>query len=212
MALAVILCLGAGSARAAGERRLIDDFEKGLVAGWREKVFSGRTAYRVVAENGNRVLAAESRNAASGLVYAIEFEPSEWPVLAWRWKVAGVVEKGDARSRSGDDYPARVYVIFPHWFFPRTRTLTYIWANQIPAGTVLPSPFTDNAMMIAVESGPDRAGRWVEERRDIVADFRRAFGEDPPAAGAVAVMTDTDNTGANARAWYDDLRLERRRP
>jgi hypothetical protein len=63
--------------------------------------------------------------------------------------------------------------------------------------------------MIAVQSGPARAGEWLAERRDIVADFRRAFGEDPPRIGAIAVMTDTDNTGATAAAWYDDLVLER---
>jgi hypothetical protein len=63
--------------------------------------------------------------------------------------------------------------------------------------------------MIAVQSGPARAGEWLTERRDILADFRRAFGEEPPRIGAIAIMTDTDNTGAAATAWYDDLRLER---
>jgi hypothetical protein len=164
----------------------------------------------VVSEDGNRVLQADSRDAASGLIRDLDFDPQQWPILAWRWKIDGVLPTGDARRRSGDDYPARLYVIFPHWFFPRTKTLNYIWANHLPAGTVVPNPFTANAMMIAVASGPDQAGQWVAERRNLVADYRRAFGEDPPPAGAVALMTGTDNTGGTARAWYDDLRLERR--
>jgi hypothetical protein len=62
-------------------------------------------------------------------------------------------------------------------------------------------------MLIAVESGNSRAGQWVTVERDILADYRRVFGEDPPEAGGIAIMTDTDNTGAEATAWYGDITL-----
>ena len=193
---------------AAGSRSfLIDDFEQGLAPGWTVKAFKGETVYRVVADHGNRVLQADSRAAASGLVHQVDLDPRELPVLSWRWKVAGTIAQGDEKTKTGDDYAARVYVIFPHWFFPKTRTLNYIWANRLPQGAFLPNAYTGNAMMIAVESGPDKAGQWVSERRDIVADYRLAFGEEPPRIGAIAVMTDTDNTGAAVMAWYDDLVL-----
>ena len=65
--------------------------------------------------------------------------------------------------------------------------------------------YTSNAMMIAVESGPEKSGQWQTVRRNIVEDYRRAFGEDPPKVGAIAIMTDTDNTGEHAVAWYDDI-------
>jgi len=61
--------------------------------------------------------------------------------------------------------------------------------------------------MLAVESGPSKAGQWVNEERDIQADYRRVFGENPPEAGGVAIMTDTDNTGGEATAWYGDITL-----
>jgi hypothetical protein len=203
-----ILCLWAGSVAAADRARVIDDFEKGMSSGWREKSFAGHTDYRVVAEGTGHVLQADSQDAASGLIYEVDFVPKKWPIIAWRWKIEGVLPKGDAHAKSGDDYPARLYVVFPHWLFFKTRSLNYIWANRLPKGSMVPNPFTGNAMMIAVESGPGKAGRWVEERRNVIEDFRRAFGEDPPEAGAIAVMTDTDNTGGRARAWYDDIRLE----
>lgn len=185
----------------------IDDFEGGLRPGWKERSFEGRTRYEVVADDGNRILRAESEGAASGLVYEVDFDPREYPVLAWRWKVEGLAAASDPTRRGGDDYPARVYVVFPHWFFPRTRSLVYIWATDFPPGKPVPNPFTGNAVMIAVRSGPQHVGRWVEERRNLVEDFRAAFGEDPPRAGAVALMTDTDQTGERAVAFYDDLRL-----
>jgi head-tail adaptor len=63
--------------------------------------------------------------------------------------------------------------------------------------------------MIVVESGSARAGRWVSYERDIAADYRAAFGEDPPPVSGVAIMTDSDNTGERVRAWYGDIALSR---
>jgi len=187
---------------------VIDDFETGLRSGWEVKRFKGETAYAVVPEGSGRVLRAESNGSASGLLFKIDYDPLQYPVLSWRWKVAGVIANGDETRREGDDYAARVYVVFPHWFPPKTRSINYIWANQLPKGRHVPNPFFANAVMVAVESGPEGAGRWVSERRNVAEDFRALFGGAPPRAGAVALMTDTDNTGARAVAWYDDLRLE----
>jgi hypothetical protein len=154
------------------------------------------------------VLRAEARAAASGLIYKIEYDPKEYPILTWRWKVENILQKGDETKKAGDDYAARVYVVFPHWFFPKTKTINYIWANRLPKGEHVPNPFVSNAVMVAVESGSENVGRWVSERRNIVEDYRRLFGRDPPRAGAIALMTDTDNTGESAVAYYDDIRLE----
>ena len=207
--LLILLVFTIGAVGAAGDRLLIDDFENGLAPGWSEKSFEGETRYRVVREGDDHVLQAKSQAAASGLVYELDFDPVEYPFLSWRWKIEDTIAAGDERTKQGDDYAARVYVIFPHWFFPKTRTLNYIWANHLPAGEILPNAYTGNAMMLAVASGPAQAGEWMQVRRNIVEDFRRAFGEDPPAAGAIAIMTDTDNTASAATAWYDDIRLSR---
>lgn len=203
--LATSSLLGAGDSS-----RIVDDFEQGLRSGWKERSFRGQTAYTVVPEGGGHALRAEAAGTASGLIFDVEFDPAEFPILTWRWKVENIVAASDPTRKEGDDYPARVYVIFPHWFFPKTRSLNYIWATNYPADKPIPNPFTGNAVMIAVQSGPANVGQWVTERRDLAADFRAAFGEDPPKGGAVAVMTDTDQTGERAAAWYDDLRLERR--
>ena len=64
-------------------------------------------------------------------------------------------------------------------------------------------------MMIAVESGPKNVGLWQNVRRNIAEDYRLAFGEEPPKKWRLAIMTDTDNTGGQAMAWYDDIRLEK---
>lgn len=192
----------------AGEAdRLIDDFGDGLRPEWQEKSFQGRTEYRVVQDETGRVLEARSQGSASALILKQSIDLKSFPVLSWRWKIENILPRGDARTKAGDDYAARIYVVFPHWFFPKTRTINYIWANRLPVGAVIPNPFTSNAMMVAVQSGEEKVGEWVQESRDVLADYRRIFGEDPPLAGAIAIMTDTDNTGSSAVAWYDDIRL-----
>lgn len=204
--LVALLLLGVAAAGRA-ETLWIDNFDQGLSPRWKEKSFKGRTEYTLVREGDGQVLQARSRNAASGLIFQQEFDLRHYPRLAWRWKVGNILQKGDERSKAGDDYAARVYVIFPHWFAPKTRSINYIWANKLPRESFVPNPYFGNAVMLAVQSGPERVGEWISEERDVAADYRRIFGEEPPPAGAVAIMTDTDNTGETAMAWYDDLRL-----
>lgn len=192
---------------AAQDTIVIDDFEHGLSSTWRTKSFHGETRYEVVTVDGSRVLQATSDGTASGLIFEREFDVAAHPILSWRWKVSNIIEQGDYRQKATDDYAARVYVMFPHWFFLNTTSLNYIWANRLPKGGLSPNAFTANAMMIAVESGRKKVGEWVACRRNIVADYRRAFGTDPPKKAVIAIMTDTDNTNGQASAWYDDIRL-----
>jgi len=189
---------------------LLDDYQQGISKNWKEKSFKGLTRYEVVQEDGQRCIKATSDASASALYHEIDFDPREYPFLAWRWKVNNILAKGDELKKEGDDYAARVYVVFPSALFWRTKAINYIWANKLPQGQSVPNPFTSNACMIAVESGTPHVGQWLEEKRNLLEDFRKCFGEDPPKAGAVAIMTDTDNTGEQAVAWYGPIRLIRK--
>jgi len=194
---------------ADSDRLTIADFEQGIPAGTEEQTFSENTTYRVVEKDGQKVLSATANGSASGLVFPTRFDPNETPWIEWRWKIDGVVEKGDARVKQGDDYAARIYVVFPHWLPLRTRSINYLWANKLPTDTAQANTYTSNAMMLALQSGNGESGQWVSERRNLVEDFRRLFGEDPPDEALVALMSDTDQTGELTRAWYDDIRLSR---
>jgi hypothetical protein len=186
---------------------LIDEYKEGLSRKWEEKFFRGRTKYEVTREGNLFCVKATSNASASALYYKIKYDAKDYPILSWRWKVGGVLSKGNALYKDGDDYAARVYVVFPSLAFWRTKALNYIWANRLPQGEAVPNPFTANAVMVAVESGPERTGQWVEERRNILADYRKFFGTEPPEVGAIAIMTDTDNTGDEAIAWYGPIRV-----
>ena len=207
LAFSWLWLLHAAAPVSAGEGLRIDDFEQGLSPRWEKKSFHGETVYSVVAEGPGKALHAQSQGGASGLFFKKEYRLQDYPLLSWRWKVRGIIPGGDETKKSSDDYAARVYVVFPHWFFPKTKTISYVWGNKLARGAAVPSPYTSNAQMLAVESGAGKAGEWLTERRNVLEDYRRLFGGEPPAAGAIAIMTDTDNTGASAEAWYDDLQI-----
>ena len=198
----LLFVLGSGSTGADSVEVLRD----GDVVGWEEKVFSGKTLYETVRQDGRTVLRATSRGTASGLYRRLRVDLEKSPILNWTWRVDGTLGDVDERTRAGDDYSARVYVIRTHPVFVwRTRAVNYVWASTRTEGETWPNAYTDSARHVAVRSGDALAGRWVGERRDVRADFRALFGEDVRSIDAVAIMTDTDNTGAAAVAYYADI-------
>ena len=38
----------------------------------------------------------------------------EYLRIRWQWKITNVYAKGNARTKSGDDYPIRIYVMFEY--------------------------------------------------------------------------------------------------
>ena len=103
----------------AQEKVLIDNFEEGRSETWETKSFHNETDYEIVKCDDGHVLQATSNGSASCLIFEREFDITEYPTLAWRWKVEGTVERGDFRQKSTDDFAARVFVMFPHWYFPK---------------------------------------------------------------------------------------------
>ena len=178
---------------------------------WEEKIFKGRVLYSVKVEEGNSFLTAYSERAASGIFYNLRFSPKENPMISWRWKVMEFPKKGgisaaDSEWIEKDDYAARLYVIFPRLYFSSTKALEYIWDKDLPEGTVMTSPHFKNIKLIVVESG-ERTQEWVYEERNIYEDFKSVFGEEPTKVGAIAIMTDTDNTISTAEAHYDEIKV-----
>jgi hypothetical protein len=235
-----VACVALAAAAWAAAPGTISAFSQGtpggaLPAGWTPLVFRNiaeHTRYTLVRDaEAGVVVKAEAKRSASGLTHALDLPAADRPMLTWRWKAANLIAAGDVRRKEGDDYPARIYVSFRYsperlTVFERTKYaaarifygeypphagLNYIWDARAPAGTIVPNPYTDRVRMVVVESGTENLGRWLAYERDIVADYRQAFGEEPPPISGVAVMTDADNTGEEVVAYYGDIALSPRR-
>lgn len=182
-------------------------FVPGELNGWQVKSFQGETTYTPGRIDGRSGLHAEAKGTASGLFREQRIDLTQTPVIAWDWRVDALPQNGpDERGKAGDDFAARVYVVISGGVaFWKTRTLVYVWAAREPAGAHWDNPFTGNAKMLVLRSGPKDLHHWQHETRNLAADLRTAFGEDIPAVDAVAIMTDMDNSGRAAEAWYGDI-------
>lgn len=233
LALALTALIAAGAALAVDDRVVAAAFSamrpgNALPAGWAPAEVPNikvRTRYNLVDDDGVTVIRADSVSGAAGLSRSLRVDPVEFPWLRWRWKINNTIEKADLRTRAGDDFPVRLYVMFDYPldklpFAERNRlrlaralfdphlpaaTLCYVWDGKAAVETIAPSAYTDRVKLIVVESGASRLRQWVDVERNIANDFRAAFGEDPPPVSGMAIATDTDNTGAVATSFFGDI-------
>lgn len=192
---------------------------------WRLSKLKKLTSYQLVSYNGAVVVKAMSAASASGLVHPLDIDPRESPILQWRWKVPKLIPGADNARRNTEDAPVRVVISFDgdidslpledRMFFDRIRavagyqlpyaTLMYIWENRAERGTVIPNPHSARIQMIVAESGAALTDTWKLETQNVYEDYKRAFGAEPGRIKAIAIMTDTDNTGETVEAYYGDI-------
>ena len=162
------------------------------------------TEFALVADEGGTVLRARAVASTSGLARELAVDLRTHPILAWRWKVMNLISRSDLATKAGDDFPARLYVAFGR------RALCYVWDTRLPAGTIAPNAYSDRVQMVVADSGAAELGRWVARERNVVEDFRRGFGTEPPLTSAVVVSADTDNTGESAESYFGDVEFRTR--
>ena len=104
---------------------------------WEQESFSGQTRYETVKLDDQKVLRAVSQGAASGLILAKQIDLLETPYLNWSWRVEEKLPQLDERSKNGDDYAARLYVLIDGGLMAwRTQSLNYVWSSSQDKGEV----------------------------------------------------------------------------
>jgi len=197
---------------------------------WKPFLFpkiKSHSTYTIEKDGDRRYLKAESRASASAIMHKDDFNVYDYPKAKWRWKVKNLYAKGDARTREGDDYPIRVYIMFLYdpdkagfgqsikyglakalyGEYPPGSTLSYVWANKEVPEKFLVSPYTDRAMMALLEKGPARVGTWMDEEINILDDYQKAFGTRPPNRVRIAIMNDSDNTGESSVSYMEYIEV-----
>lgn len=176
---------------------------------WQRVPLRGETEYRLTVIGGQLAIRAVARGSASGLLRPVEVDPRRCPWIEWSWRIERIQAGADLRDREREDVAASLFVFFgdPGLMIAPTRvpTLRYVWTNErLPVESVIDSPYLPGTVRsLVVESGEARAGQWLVERRNLVADFERAFGSPPPEAiQAIALFTDNDQTREPVEAYY----------
>ncbi len=187
------------------------------------------STYAAVVKDGLPMLEARSDRSASAIRWVKDYDAALYPRLRWLWKIEHVYEKGDETKKSGDDYALRVYVMFRYdpakasaWQrlrygaaktlygqYPPGSALLYIWSNKPHEKRILTSPYADNVKMVILETGNSKAGQWIVEDVNVLADYRAAFGKEPGSPASLAVMNDSDNTGEASVSWLQWIEISR---
>jgi hypothetical protein len=205
----------------------------GMPNGWnfyRIAPFKKNTVYRLENYQGKTVLSANSKTSASGLAVKLRPRQAANLLLQWEWKAINPIVKADNADGYADDAPLRILVAFDgnksklplkeKMTFEMANlisgqempyaTLMYIWSGKSPVNTIIPNAHTSRIKMIVVDSGWDNLGQWHKHQRDLEADYKRAYGEAPGEVIGIALLTDTDNTKSEVRAFYGDIELIRK--
>ena len=185
------------------------------------------TEYAIRDWDGVAAVEARADKSMALLGRPLDVDLQKTPILCWQWRIDAPIASADMTKKSGDDYAARVYLNFDVPadqldFGTRTKlalgrtlygdhlpaaAINYIWDNRHPVGTLQDNVYTDRARMLVLRSGTADAGRWVHERRNVLKDFQRAFGDLQGQLKSIALASDTDNTGETAHAGFANFRF-----
>ena len=199
---------------------------------WDEFSFSGSknpTEYIVQKDSSATYLKIISQNSASGLIYIEDFNPNEYPILTWRWRIDNVINEADGKSKSGDDYAIRVFVMFDDdsvetsiWTSIRNSTIKLLYGTKPPGSSFcfvwtnieydekyFDNPYSETVKIIPMEMGGGRLKEWCHYTVNIVSLFQEIFNRSCPTSAKIALMSDTDNTESNTLAYMDYIRVSK---
>ena len=182
----------------------------GVPPGWLELPFLQRAlvkrgALDIVEDNGRRALRIKTgRDEHTIIRKKIHVDLATTPVLEWQWKVIVLPTGADLRQRSRSDSPA---VLAVAWAKPE-RLMGYAWDVTAPVGSRFDNPKQSRVHYIVVRSGAAERGRWLTERRDVIADYRLVFGESPRTGPEeIEVSVDSNDTRSAAETLLGILRF-----
>ena len=206
-----LLVCATGFTTPAGQALSLDSFEEypllTFPGQWKVRgdEDQARLIYRVTEENGDRFLHARADSQAIQIGIGRAFQPREFPLLRWRWRVTELPPGGDERRKETHDSAAGVYVIFDNRILP--RVIKYVWSSTVPTGTHIQNPLYWRAKMVVLRSGPADLGQWRQETVNVYQDYKDLFGAEPGQVLGIGLMTSSSFTKSVAAADYDDFLL-----
>jgi hypothetical protein len=237
--LLIIMCLlTLTGARAGGQVLALglseEHFRAGEVPeGWKLRRFPGRTkGARAgwVTEDGVRAVKLSSKANLTFLEKTVDIDVSEYPVVAWKWKVENILEGNDERTREGDDHPVRLFFVFEpdeseqsFWFRVKRflyldrihghpyggRFIEYLWSSHLAPGEVIDDPGKPWQKLVVIEGGSGNTGKWLSYERNLYEDFRRLYHEETRRLIFIGILSDTDQTGQEAVSYIAELVFRR---
>ena len=162
-----------------------------------------------------RFFIEKNTEAAGGSVFVVEANKStglfvtlppgvdlaKYPIMRWRWRIVRRLSLAEGKA-DPDDQAAVVY--FGDGNYVHQRSVGYRWEHNTPVGRSGKLNYVGGLMVVnwfCIRNREFPINEWVTEERDVVADYRRAYGEAPQNFCAISV-------GANSQYSESDTRVE----
>lgn len=196
---------------------------------WSDRELPGkaRTLYSMNQRASRPCVQANARSSASLLRRRLSLPVERLQEVRFDWWIDRFESSRDVDDADVDDAPASLVLAFDgdvgrlslrnrmlfelaHSIMgeaPPYATLMYVWDAKAAPGTVKISPRSDRIRKIVLGSGQEKRGGWMRFSRNVVEDYRLAFGEAPGALIGAALMTDADNGHGSAEACYGPVQF-----
>ena len=215
-ALAGGVLLTLAAARAADQTVLVEDWSRqplghrGIPIDWQGQNW-GNPGYdmSVIIDAGRRVLRLRSPGDGSTISKDVRgtVDLQRTPILEWSWKVTTLPTGGNSCRGETDDQAIQLYVVWPR--LPtaiRSRIIGYVWDSTMAVGVTCRSQTAVPAVTyVVVRSGGADLGRWLTERRNLVEDFRRIYGDGPESPAVISIASDSNDTHSTAEAFIGPI-------
>ncbi|MEO8325669.1 MAG: DUF3047 domain-containing protein [Nitrospirota bacterium] len=173
---------------------------------WSMKVWEGIGQVQVVQENHRKVLRLETEQGCISLFRSLTVNLQANPVVSWEWNVLTLPTGGVSSESTRGDHGAALYLVFSSREVPSRKTiLGYIWDNARPVGTILVRPNDPSVQYVVVRSGPAQLGTWLTEERNVLADYRSIYGEEPSILEGMSLVVDSDQTGSKSASLFGPI-------
>ncbi len=194
-----------GHGRVADELRRLHE-QAPAPNGWDYLWFLGRSKiFRTVNEAGHSCIACDTERSVGILQHPAVFDLKPGTVLRWRWRVDELPSVLPENSALSHDYLSIAIE------FENGRDITYTWSPELAVGTGYWCPlptWKDREFHVVVRSGRQGLGTWLDERRDLYADYRHYMGQPPRRIVRVWLIAVSLFQRRRGRALLTDIALE----
>jgi hypothetical protein len=187
--------------------------------------------YNLEKDSNEEYLRINTDSSVTGLIYKKIFNPYDFPIINWKWKIDNIFKKGDGEYKMSDDYPIRIFVLFEkkrsdenklrNFFYNIIQkkygyslphsSIVYVWESKIKNEKYIVCPYSKIIRYIPVQMGDKNIKKWIEEEMNIIESYKLAFGELPPKRATIALMADSDNVREQSTAYIDYIELSRKK-
>lgn len=208
VALSTLVAAAAAAQDKIGITSFSSDAAGSFPKGWRTWPGQGDPAkevYHVQDEGGNKYLAADdSKDISVQTFKGPAWMVNDYPIVSWRWRAQALPKGANESSGTTNDSACGVYILFSQF---KQYGLKYVWSSTLPAGTIT-AKTPGKMYFVVLDSGAGGVGKWRSHKVNVLEDYKKAFGQEPPKdlqSQGIGILTDGNATHSRGACDYDDF-------